>query len=130
MLGEQSNWVAGQRNTFRTAFSASGPWMGIKNWRLPNGNGTWSVTGTHTASPSDTDMRSFAMTTLRDQPNPKGTATYMNEVMCNTPLASAHPGGVLCALADGSVRFIPNVININTFRFLADRDDGQSLGDF
>jgi prepilin-type N-terminal cleavage/methylation domain-containing protein len=130
MLGEQSNWVAGQKNTFRLAFSASGPWMGIKNWRLPNGNGTWSVTGTHTASPSDTDMRSFAMTTLRDPPNPKGTATYMNEVMCNTPLASAHPGGVQCVLADGSVRFLSDVININTYRFLADRDDGQAVGDF
>ena len=28
----------------------------------PNGDGTWSSTGTHAASPSDTDMRSFAMT--------------------------------------------------------------------
>jgi prepilin-type N-terminal cleavage/methylation domain-containing protein len=130
MLGEQSNWIAGQKNTFRTSFSASGPWMGIKNPRLPNGDGTWSATGTHTASPSDTDMRSFAMTTLRDPPNPKGVATYMNEVMCNTPLASAHPGGVQCALADGSVRFIPDVINITTYKLLADRDDGQAIGDF
>jgi prepilin-type processing-associated H-X9-DG protein len=50
--------------------------------------------------------------------------------MCNTPLASAHPGGVQCALADGSVRFIPDVINITTYKLLADRDDGQAIGDF
>jgi prepilin-type N-terminal cleavage/methylation domain-containing protein len=130
MLGEQSHWIAGQKGTFRTAFSASGPWMGIKNSRLPNGDGTWSSTGTHAASPSDTDMRSFAMTTIRDAPNPKGTATYMNEVMCNTPLASAHPGGVQAGLADGSIRFVPDVVNITTFRRLADRDDGNTLGEF
>jgi prepilin-type N-terminal cleavage/methylation domain-containing protein len=40
MLSEQSNWVANQRGTFRTAYETSGPWMGIKNLRLPNGDGT------------------------------------------------------------------------------------------
>ena len=130
MLAEQSDWIAGQKGTFRTAFSPSGPWMGIKNLRLPRGDGTWSSTGTHAASPSDTDMRSFAMTTIRDAPNPKGTATYMNEVMCNTPLASAHPNGVQTVLADGAVRFLTNNIDITTLKRLADRDDGNAIGDF
>jgi prepilin-type processing-associated H-X9-DG protein len=75
-------------------------------------------------------MRSFAFTTIRDAPNPTGTASYMNEVMCNTPLGSAHPGGVQAALADGSVRWIPTNINLLTFKNLADRDDGNPLGDF
>jgi hypothetical protein len=130
MLGEQSNWIAGVKNTFRTAFSASGPWMGIKNSRLPKGDGTWSSTGAHASSPSDTDMRSFSMTTIRDAPNPRGTATYMNEALCNTPLASAHPGGVQAALADGSVRFLTDNINLTTFKNLADCDDGNAIGEF
>jgi prepilin-type N-terminal cleavage/methylation domain-containing protein/prepilin-type processing-associated H-X9-DG protein len=130
MLGEQSAWVAGKKDVYRNAFSDSGPWMGIKNTRIPNGNGTWSSTGSHDANPSTTDMRSFSMTTIRDAPNPKGTATYMNNVLCNTPLASAHSGGVQVALADGSVRFITDNINLLTYKYLADRDDGNALGDF
>ena len=130
MLAEQSNWVARQLNNFRTAFEGSGPWMGVKNARLPNGPGTWSATGTHDSNGIDTDMRSYAMTTVRDGPNPKGTAGYMNNVACNTPLASAHPNGVQAALADGSVRFIPDSIDLTTLKRLADRDDGNALGDF
>lgn len=130
MLGEQSNWVAGIKDVWRTSFSASGPWMGSKNPRIPNGDGTWSITGSHTSSPGDQDMRSFAFTTIRDAPNPRGTATYMNEVMCNTPLASAHANLVQGAFADGSVRSITNNIDLLTFKYLADRDDGNPVGDF
>jgi prepilin-type processing-associated H-X9-DG protein len=130
MLSEQSNWVAGQKNVWRTAFSSSGPWMGSKNPRIPNGDGTWSITGVHAASPGPQDMRSYVFTTIRDQPNPPGTATYMNEVMCNTPLVSAHPNGVQGSFADGSVRSIPNNTNIVTLKHLADRDDGNAIGDF
>jgi Protein of unknown function (DUF1559) len=130
MLGEQSNWVANQKGTFRTAFEPSGPWMGVKNSRLPAGDGTWSSTGAHDTGALNTDMRSYAMTTLRDAPNPKGTAAYMGNVNCNTPLVSAHPGGVESVLADGSVRFLTDAINLSTYKNLADRDDGNPLGDF
>jgi prepilin-type N-terminal cleavage/methylation domain-containing protein/prepilin-type processing-associated H-X9-DG protein len=130
MLSEQSGWVAGQRDVFRTAFSASGPWMGSKNPRIPAGDGTWSITGVHAGSPGPQDMRAYVFTTIRDVPNPRGTSPYMNEVMCNTPLASAHPSGVQGAFADGSVRGIPNAINLVTLKYLADRDDGGALGEF
>jgi hypothetical protein len=130
MVGEQSHWVANQKNNFRTAFETSGPWMGVKNVRLPAGDGTWSATGAHDTGGINTDMRSYGMTTLRDPPNPKGVAAYMGAVNCNTPLTSAHPGGVQIVLADGSVRLVSDVINLNTYKFLADRDDGQATGDF
>jgi hypothetical protein len=130
MLAEQSNWIAGQKDVWRTAFSASGPWMGMKNPRIPAGDGTWSITGVHAASPGPQDMRSYAVTTIRDVPNPQGTAAYMNEVMCNTPLASPHPNIVQGSFADGSVRSLPNSINLLTLKYLADRDDGNPIGDF
>jgi prepilin-type N-terminal cleavage/methylation domain-containing protein/prepilin-type processing-associated H-X9-DG protein len=130
MLGEQSHWIANNKTTMRTAFEPSGPWMGVKNPRIPNGDGTWSSTGSHSTSPNDADMRSYGMTTIRDAPNPKGTASYMGNVNCNTPLASAHPNGVQVALADGSVRFVTDNINLATYKYLADRDDGNALGDF
>jgi prepilin-type processing-associated H-X9-DG protein len=59
----------------------------------------------------------------------KGRA-YMNEVMCNTPLASAHPNGVQASFADGSVRSLTDTINLLTLKYLADRDDGNAIGDF
>jgi prepilin-type N-terminal cleavage/methylation domain-containing protein/prepilin-type processing-associated H-X9-DG protein len=130
MLGEQSNWVANNKSNLRIAFEASGPWMGVKNSRIPNGDGTWSITGSHDANTLMADMRSYGMTTIRDAPNPKGTASYMNIVNCNTPLTSAHPGGVQIGLADGSVRFVTDNINLVTYKYLADRDDGNALGDF
>jgi prepilin-type processing-associated H-X9-DG protein len=130
MVGEQSDWVLAQKNNFRTAFEPSGPWMGVKNARIPNGDGTWSVTGSHDANTLQADMRSYAMTTIRDAPNPKGTASYMGNVNCNTPLTSAHPNGVQIALADGSVRFLTNNIDLTTYKNLADRDDGNAIGDY
>ena len=130
MCGEQSDWVAGQKNNFRIAFEDSGPWMGVKSNRIPNGDGTWSASGGHDANGLNTDMRSYAMTTLRDAPNPRGTASYMGNVNCNTPLTSAHPNGVQIVLADGSVRYVTNNIDLVTYKNLADRDDGNSIGDF
>jgi len=130
MVGEQSNWVAGQKGSFRIGFEASGPWMGVKNNRIPNGDGTWSVTGSHDANTVNADMRSYAMTTIRDAPNPKGTASYMGTVNCNTPLTSAHPNAVQMVLADGAVRVLTDNIDLTTYKRLADRDDGNAIGDF
>jgi len=48
----------------------------------------------------------------------------------NIPLFSSHPGGVLGALADGSVRFIAENIDFSTLTALADRADGQPVGAF
>ncbi len=45
----------------------------------------------------------------------------------NTPLTSAHPGGVQVALVDGSVRFIGDSIDMNTLTFLCVRNDGQPI---
>ena len=43
----------------------------------------------------------------------------------STILASAHPGGILITLADGSSRFIAETIDLNNFKLLALRSDGQ-----
>lgn len=43
---------------------------------------------------------------------------------------SLHPGGVQIALADGSVRFVANTIDLNTWRNLFSRNDGQVLGPY
>ena len=45
----------------------------------------------------------------------------------NTPLSSAHPGGVHAGLVDGSVQFVANTIDMNTLTFLCVRNDGQVI---
>lgn len=45
-------------------------------------------------------------------------------------LYSFHPGGAQIALVDGSVRFISEIIDAQTFRAIVDPDDGMVLDDF
>jgi prepilin-type processing-associated H-X9-DG protein len=46
------------------------------------------------------------------------------------PPRSKHTGGVNVALADGSVRFIADTIDLATFQLLGHATDGQVLGSF
>lgn len=48
----------------------------------------------------------------------------------NNPLNSAHTGGIHVLLADGSVRFIGDNIDMFTFRKLCSRNDGLAVGEF
>lgn len=43
---------------------------------------------------------------------------------------SRHPGGVNLALADGSVRFVQNSINLGTWKALSTPGGGEVVGDF
>lgn len=43
------------------------------------------------------------------------------------PARSWHPGGVLHALGDGSVRFVSETINFQTYQYLGGRDEGQAV---
>jgi len=45
----------------------------------------------------------------------------------NTPIQSIHPGGALVGLADGSVRFLSEGIDIQTLYNLSNRNDGTPL---
>ncbi|HVJ66441.1 MAG TPA: DUF1559 domain-containing protein [Caulifigura sp.] len=129
MIAEQSNWLKGNSDN-RTSMPDSGPWMGIKNPRLPRGSGTWSVTGTHAANPSNVDCRCFNMTTVRQAPNPPVTAGWQLHPHCNTPLTSPHSGTVLALLTDGAVRAISDSIDFGALACLSDRNDGKAVGEF
>jgi prepilin-type N-terminal cleavage/methylation domain-containing protein/prepilin-type processing-associated H-X9-DG protein len=47
-----------------------------------------------------------------------------------TPARSQHPGGVNVCMADGSVRFVQNNINLLTWQILGNIGDGQTPGEF
>ena len=49
-------------------------------------------------------------------------------MMDNAPLTSAHPGGVIVSLADGSVRLLADTTTLQVLAQLATRDDGTNMG--
>jgi hypothetical protein len=87
------------------------------------------------------DLRTFNMTTIRYPLNDKtkggtgwpnwpgdcGAVGVCDNASSNIPLNSAHPAGVMVALADGSVRFLSQNTAVGTVAALATRDDGQTV---
>lgn len=85
------------------------------------------------------DLRTFNQVTVRYPINQKirpGTGwvnwpgNCASDGMCenastNTPLNSAHPGGVLALFADGSVHFLAETMTMNVLGRVVTRDDGQ-----
>ncbi|WP_020470734.1 DUF1559 domain-containing protein [Zavarzinella formosa] len=75
--------------------------------------------------------RAYNTTTIRYAINKKtGWANDCNTGVCdraaqNTPLNSAHTGGVNAVFADGSVRFLKDSASLDVLGQLATRDDGQ-----
>jgi len=80
--------------------------------------------------------RPFNLTTVRYPPNAPAVFNDTNwpgiedNYGSNKPLNSLHSGGIHGLLADGSVRFINDSINMFTFRCLCTRDDNQAMGNF
>lgn len=111
--------------------STDGMWMG--HYQHPsdiNGDGTygdrfscWGLTTIHHQVPIN------LRTLVASQAGTPRTAGS-TRVQCNTPLLSAHTGGVHILLGDGSVRFLSQNVQMQTVRNLANRDDGNVLGEF
>jgi prepilin-type N-terminal cleavage/methylation domain-containing protein len=70
---------------------------------------------------------SNCFTTTR--PNPPCIAST-GSTQQNNAARSRHPSGVQAALCDGSVRFIPNTITLDTWRYLSTTGGGETIGDF
>jgi prepilin-type processing-associated H-X9-DG protein len=86
------------------------------------------------------DNRAFNTTTIRYAINNKRnngagwdgncTTGVCQNMGNNTPLNSAHPGGVNLLLCDGSVRFVSETVPLDVVARLATRDDGQPLPNY
>lgn len=48
----------------------------------------------------------------------------------NSPMSSAHAGGVHTAMTDGTVRFVNNAVNMDTLTYLSVRDDARVVGEY
>jgi hypothetical protein len=126
ILGEQSGQVNGRE---RSA-NALGGWHGYAN---VGGASAWNAGSTLPLS-SGGYWYTAGLTTVRYPPNAywrSGAPTPAgSQYSANTLLNSFHTGGIHAVLADGSVRFISENIDMHTLRCLCVRDDGQVIGEF
>jgi prepilin-type N-terminal cleavage/methylation domain-containing protein len=130
LIGEQSNFYWTTTNA-------------MKDWRTSAGLGFQIGVGTTAQPPNFTgNPFTFGFYTIRypinkskGWPDPNGNmAIGVGNLAyiagANMPLNSAHPGGVMVLLSDGSVRFVSETVPLSTLAQLATRDDGQPLGDY
>ncbi len=124
MVGEQSDFGAGDTD-IRAGYNW-GAWMGCANCSVPTDPGqlndrwTGNITTLHPNWP------------LGSKPNRTAHAYVgaLGEGPGNTPLQSAHTGGLHVLFADGSVHFLSENIDMGTAFNLADRRDQNTLGEF
>ena len=128
--GEQGDWLTTQNGT-------------KVQWRAGYTHGFMIGSCHGTGTPPNYSGRTFNLTTIRYRINYKdmGGAGWPDAGDCgglgvchnvgnNIPLTSAHPGGVLVLLCDGSVRFLSETTPLAVVARLATRDDGQPIGEF
>jgi len=70
------------------------------------------------------------VTTIRHPIAAYGGAATTQNYHANISLISAHPGGVQAAITDGSVSFLSETIDFAILTGLADRQDGNVLGQY
>jgi prepilin-type N-terminal cleavage/methylation domain-containing protein/prepilin-type processing-associated H-X9-DG protein len=129
VIGEQNDFLFtnnGTRVTWGSGLQHG--WMiGWPRTNIPNGGNDIG------------DARHFNVTTIRYNINQKrgwvdggncGSTGVCQNSGNNTPLNSAHTGGVNVGMGDGSVRFLRDSTPLSTVAQLAIMDDGTVLGNF
>jgi prepilin-type N-terminal cleavage/methylation domain-containing protein/prepilin-type processing-associated H-X9-DG protein len=116
LVGELSSW----------GLSTAGTRVAI------NGNLGWQCGSLSNRDPEDaggTMDRVYNLTTIRYAPNSNRSVANpgVGPDATNNPLLSDHVGGLNVLLADGSVRFMSDSVDMLTLRLLATRDDNQSV---
>jgi prepilin-type processing-associated H-X9-DG protein len=106
-----------------------GIFTGNSYHKEPQGPGTMKPGGRFCSSPNCT--RCYNMTTVLYPINANNwDSTGMGLHGCNKPVRSSHPGGALVAYADGHVDFLTDELDLQTLSNLANRDDGNVVGDY
>jgi prepilin-type N-terminal cleavage/methylation domain-containing protein len=112
--GNSSGWISGTSGVgtppnysspFSPAAAATPPAYNITTIRYPPGMDAYG-------------SKTTPLPGIRDNHGP------------NNPLLSEHKGGVQGALADGSVRFFSNNLEVDVLKRLATRHDGQVVGEY
>lgn len=111
MVSEQSDYFynASGNKVYRRSSGHAG-----RTWGNGGGAGTWTSNVTTIRYPIATEGGT-------------GNAAHYN---VNVALVSAHPGGVLMTLGDASVSFLAETVDFAVLTGLADRQDGNVLGEY
>jgi len=132
-VSEQSDFIIDNHGTPQD-WRASQPW----GWHL----GVRSTTSPPNFNAPDPDNRSSNCVTIRYPINAKSGLSGLGwaddvagtgvgyYVGANTPINSAHTGGVNAVFCDGSVHFLNDSTALDVLARLATRDDGQPLSVF
>jgi prepilin-type N-terminal cleavage/methylation domain-containing protein/prepilin-type processing-associated H-X9-DG protein len=110
-----------------TVQGKSGDLRGFAWWQ--GGSHFETFTPPNSAEPDRLESQSYCRM-LENRLNPPcaaATPTVFNQIIA---ARSRHPGGVNAAMCDGSVRFIPNTIHLDTWRWLGSIHGGETLGEF
>jgi len=59
-----------------------------------------------------------------------GGPTETDTFQYNSGFGSLHPGGAQFLYGDGSVHFLPETINLDTYTYLGQRNDGEPIGEY
>lgn len=134
MVGEQSDFYYqnGLPQDVRSS-NKRGYAMGTSHVRIPKGPGSMG-----SADPVgcnlDNCQRCYNTATVRYSINlgqnnrvKQFESSGMQDLACNRPIQSAHPGGAHVLLADGHVVFLKTGMALNVLQNMADRDDGQAV---
>src|SRR5262249_54041241 len=117
-IGEESDFCRNASGATADCRSAGGAGFSLG---IRNGSGTY---------PSGGDARAFNLTSIRYAISKDSTLANTG-IAGNSPLQSAHAGGSVNTLfADGSVQSLSPNISVAILMNLADRDDGQVIGDY
>ncbi len=111
MVSEQSDYFY---NASGTKISRRSSGHAGRTWANGGGAGTWTSN----------------VTTIRYPIATEGGTGNTQNYNVNVALISAHPGGVLGTLGDASVRFISETVDFAVLTGLADRQDGNVLGEY
>jgi prepilin-type N-terminal cleavage/methylation domain-containing protein len=117
----QGGWLCG--TTSWKPIRTAGTFMGSGNGEL------WNLT-TVRWTPQKKDVVGGAMQFGTTVAGVTTGTVGSEEIGHNNPIQSAHPGGLLVALVDGSVQFMAQTVDMNIALRVAIRDDGQNIGDW
>ena len=129
MVGEQSAWSDPLQSdplySDMRSSDSRGAFMGTSHVSQPKGPGSLAGCG---GVGSNNCMRCYNTTTVVAPFNSKKFVfSQSGDERCGTPIQSVHPGGANVLFADGRVLFLTDSIDLNTFKNLVDRDDGNTI---
>jgi prepilin-type N-terminal cleavage/methylation domain-containing protein/prepilin-type processing-associated H-X9-DG protein len=143
MVGEQSAWsdplqTGNNPPILDTLYSdmrssdSRGAFMGTSYATQPKGPdslGPYPATKASCGNGNSTNcMRCYNTTTVVAALGSKiFKFSQSGDERCGTPIQSVHGDGANVLFADGSVQYLTSAIDINTFKNLVDRDDGQVI---